>query len=949
MLTISNALSASQAVRYHEEEFANAQANYYSEGGQVLGRWHGTLADEWGLKGEVAKEHFERLANGQHPLTGEELVRHQVSRTYVDPRTNKQVRTMEHRGGWDATFSAPKGVSLTAGPGGDAGVRGDHSVAVKRAVAAMERFVQARMGGNRPAVTTGRWIAVAFEHDSARPVDGYAAPQLHTHVVFFNVTRLDDGEFRALQPLEIFRAQQYGTAVYRSELARLLRLRGYELEVGPNGVFDIAGYSQEYLEASSPRRQQIQEHLRTRGLRGAEAAQIAAQSTRAKKQLLPRDEVQRRHLELAVAHGNQPQRVVERAAGHVVQTLSEEQKAQVLEESVVFACARGTERSAVVSRRELLSDALRHSVGETSLAEVQAGLERAVLAGRLVEVAPVGADRAFTTPDMLDLERDTLRRMLAGRGACEELVSKDVRAGLEESLAQLSPSYRSAVERLLAMRDRMGGMDGVAGAGKTASVEIVRRGAELSGYETLGLAATARAAKKLKECGLETMTLQKLIGRSEGPRRGQPRLFVLDESSLAGTRQMNAFLERLGPRDRVLLVGDVRQHEAVEAGRPFLQLQQAGMLTVQLDEIKRQRDLGLKEAVELLSRGEVAAAVARLDAQGRVHEVADRQERLAAVAQAYLDRTEGTLIVSPDNRARCELNDLVHCERRRLGQVDAVEHRLDLLIERQEMVNEDRAWAGQYEVGDVVRYTKGSKELRIPAGSYARVETVDRASNLLTVVQMSGETRCYDPRRLQGVAVYRQTELVLGRGDRVQFTAASRELGVSNRDLGTIEEIEGRHMVVRLDPDRAGSPRTVRFDTKQHPHLDLGYAVTSYSGQGQTTERVLVHVDTRLGARLVNGRMAYVAVSRAQYDAQIFTDDKQSLPLQLGRDLSRSTALTLSDIGELVREHAASQPAKVAEAVAQAVDVPTLVAGVALRAAKVAVGKMVEMMQGQEP
>ena len=72
-----------------------------------------------------------------------------------------------------------------------------------------ERYVQARIGRNHPAETTGRWVAAAFEHDSARPVDGYAAPQLHTHVVFFNVTERDDGETRALQPRELYRTQQY--------------------------------------------------------------------------------------------------------------------------------------------------------------------------------------------------------------------------------------------------------------------------------------------------------------------------------------------------------------------------------------------------------------------------------------------------------------------------------------------------------------------------------------------------------------------------------------------------------------------------------------------------------------------------------------------------------------------------------------------------------------------
>jgi hypothetical protein len=47
---------------------------------------------------------------------------------------------------------------------------------------------------NLPAETTGKWIAAEFEHDSARPVDGCAAPQLQTHVVFFNLTETEDDE-----------------------------------------------------------------------------------------------------------------------------------------------------------------------------------------------------------------------------------------------------------------------------------------------------------------------------------------------------------------------------------------------------------------------------------------------------------------------------------------------------------------------------------------------------------------------------------------------------------------------------------------------------------------------------------------------------------------------------------------------------------------------------------
>ncbi len=242
MLTISQPITASQAQSYHREEFANARENYYSEGERILGQWHGQLAAEWGLVGEVEEEEFARLSEGRDPHTGELLVRHQTPRQYLNQRGEK-VTAIEHRAGWDATFSAPKSVSLTALVGGDHRVREAHRESVAVALDELEQYVQARMGGNRPAVTTGKWIAAKFEHDSARPVEGYAAPQLHTHVVFFNLTELEDGETRALQPQELYRSQQYATAIYRSELALRLRRLGYEIEQGASGQPEIKGYS----------------------------------------------------------------------------------------------------------------------------------------------------------------------------------------------------------------------------------------------------------------------------------------------------------------------------------------------------------------------------------------------------------------------------------------------------------------------------------------------------------------------------------------------------------------------------------------------------------------------------------------------------------------------------------------------------------------------------------
>ena len=437
---------------------------------------------------------------------------------------------------------------------------------------------------------------------------------------------------------------------------------------------------------------------------------------------------------------------------------------------------------------------------------------------------------------------------------------------------------------------RSSALEGAAGTGKTTALAAVRDAAEREGYQVEGFAPTSRAAHKLAEAGIESSTLQRHLARgdSEASAVDQKRLYVLDESSLASTKQMHTFLERLGPEDRVLLVGDVRQHEAVEAGRPYHQLQESGIHTAHLDEIVRQRDPELKAVVEQLSRGDVHGAVERLDQQGRVHEIGPREERLSAIANEYIKDPDSTLVVSPDNQSRQDLNDVIHRAMQREDHVARDEHRTTVLSPRQEITGADRQCAERYEEGDVVRYSRGSKALGIERGDYAQVEQVDAKRNEVTVKTDDDRSVTYDPRRLQGVTLYRETERAFAAGDRVQMTAPDRGRGVPNRELGTVERVDGKgHMEVRWD-----SGRTSSFEPSERRHLDYGYAVTSHSSQGQTAGRVLVHVDTeRASEKLVNQRLAYVAVSRGHYDARIYTDDKVKLARALGRDVSHRSAL----------------------------------------------------------
>ncbi len=900
MLNISKPLSASQAQTYHEKEFTAAEQNYWKQGDTIQGEWHGRLAENFGLSDAVGAEEFARLSEGQHPETGKQLVSHRTVHEYRNADGN-MVSPVEHRAGWDATFSAPKSISLTALVGGDDRVREAHREAVNVALNELERYTQARIGGNNPAETTGKFVAAKFEHDTARPVDGYSAPQLHTHVVVFNMTERDNGKMRALQPHSLFESQQFATAVYQSHLTYKLRDLGYEIEQGKSGAPDIKGYTQEYLHASSPRRQQIEEALSRSGFSGPEAAQIAAHNTREKKVVLSPDQILAAHKQIADEFGNQADKVVAEAREHrkeQAQERPETERSQQVREAVTFARDKGFEREAIVDERALYVDALRRGMGEMTYPEVRASFEARVASGEFKEIADDSqkAGRRFTTAATIKAENEIVLKVQSGQSRAPQIMSIESAVPLSESQPHFNAAQRRVIEEVLISRDQVQGLQGRAGSGKTSVLETIREGAEQNGYAVEGFAPTSRAAKQLRDAGIKADTLQRFLAGGGLQAAGDParkHLYMVDESSLASTQQMRDFLNKVGPQDKVLLIGDTRQHQGVDAGKPFEQLQEAGMRTAQLDQIVRQKPTPeLLEVVEHLSKNETAVGIEMLAQQGRITEIKDPQERIEAIAKSYTAHPENTIIVSPDNASRRAINQAVRQELQTLGIVDTQDHSMRVLTPRNDMTGADREWANRYQAGDVLHYTRGSKEHGIEPRSYAQVVTTNPKENLVTVQKQDGHQVTYDPSRLRGIAAYREIERQFATGDKIQFTAPNRDLQVANRDLGTIQQIDNDGKIsVRID---GGKDRIVRFDAADMRHFDHGYAVTSHSSQGLTSERVLVNMDTEVHPELINNRFAYVSVSRASHDAQIYTNDAATLAESLSRDVSKASALDFS-------------------------------------------------------
>ena len=894
MLTISKPLSASQAQTYHAKEFTAAEQNYWKQGDTIQGEWQGQLAGKFALAGGVGAEQFARLSDGQHPQTGEQLVRHRKVQEYKNEK-GRTVAPVEHRAGWDATFSAPKSVSLTALVGGDDRVRVAHRQAVTFALNELEKYTQARIGGNRPAETTGQFVTAKFEHDTARPVDGYAAPQLHTHAVIFNMTEREGGQIRALQERALFDSQRYATAIYQSHLTYQLRGLGYEIQPGRSGAPEIKGYTQEYLDASSPRRQQIVEAVARSGFSGPEAAQIAAHNTRDRKEILSPAKVLAAHQQIASEFGNQAQKVIAEAQNRgksQVQERPAELRGTRAQEAMTFARDHSFEREAVKDERALFVDALRRGMGEVTYPEVRANFQTRVASGefRIVAGEKHDSGRRFTTAETIRAEKEIVQTVLGSQGRVSQIMPIQEAIPLTESRTQLNQAQRQAAEQILTSQDQIQGLHGSAGVGKTTLLSVVREGAESNGYAVEGFAPTSRAARQLREAGIPADTLQGFLARSRQPGGGptQKHLYMVDESSLASTKQVRDFLQRIGPQDKVLLVGDTRQHQGIDAGKPFEQLQQAGMPTVQLDRIVRQKDAQLLKAVEHLSRHETATGIQMLQQQGRVTEIVDPARRIEAIANRYVAHPENAIIVSPDNASRQQINQAVRQQLQATGLLDTVDHSLRVLTPRSDMTGADRAWAARYEPGDILHYGRGSKEVGIEPRSYARVVVADPQTNLLTVEKRNGEQVTYDPSRLRGITAYREIERDFAVRDRLMFTSPNRNLKVANRDLGTVEQIDDRSITVRMD-DSKGT--TVNFNPKEMRHFDHGYAVTSHSSQGITAARVLVNMDTEVHPELMSNRFAYVSVSRASDDAHIFTNDVANLAKNLSQNVTKASAI----------------------------------------------------------
>ena len=908
--SIGAVASPAQGANYYERDgyYAKESAEH-----RAASAWAGKGAEALGLEGAVDPDVFRAVLEGEVPDGSGQ-------------RLGRRIRGGEihHRPGRDLTFSAPKSVSLVALIGGDARIVEAHDRAVVRALEWFERNgAETRM--RDPA--TGRMVRAGgqksviatFRHDTSRNLD----PALHTHSVIANMLLGTDGKWRTMANERLYASKMLLGALYRSELAGELAKLGYRVEkTHADGRFEIGGVSREVVEAFSTRRAEIESAMESRGhgptAKNQHLARRAALMTRAHKRDVDKEELRELWAGRASELGFDAKAL---ATSYMERALHGPQKentreAEPAKEAVEWALAHLSERDAVFARTDLLAAALAHGPGSASIGAVERVVEGLKREGRLHEAPALKGGGGLTTDKAVARERETIALMRAGSGRGKAamrgwMVERHLRKG------PLTAGQKQAVKLILSEKDRTVGVQGYAGAGKTRMLDRARTLAEKKGWRVVGLAPSASAVRTLEaESGIKSETLQRFLARNVGLAEGRltkgaakkmraafaKTVLVVDEGSLASTAQARDLLRIAGALrvPKLVLVGDAKQLEAVDAGKPFAQLQAAGMKTATMDEILRQRDPDLKAAVEASIAGDIGRAFEKLG-----NDVAEVNPKniAGAVAARWLklppEVRERTGVMSPSHELREAINANIRERLVREGRVAGPALETQRLVSRG-YTNAEKALAANYAPGDVVAFHRSYKRIGVEKGEERRVLGVDREGGTVRLEGPQGAIVDWKPSRIGGsrggTEVYRTETIELRAGDRVRWTRNDKGLGLVNSATAEVFGVRNGRVTFILEE---GRKLTLTPGEPQLRHLDRAWASTVHAFQGRTVDNVIAAMEAN-HPHLTTAKAFYVEISRARDRAELVTDDAQALKERL-ETVTGERISALEGIGESVR------------------------------------------------
>lgn len=616
---------------------------------------------------------------------------------------------------------------------------------------------------------------------------------------------------------------------------------------------------------------------------------------------------------------------------------------RVAQECVAWAIRHIAERDATMTHKQLLNAAMNHSMGTgISFWEMKRAIGHAVKSGHLVQGAPVYRSDVPMYQDVvlsreawvehmvrdgatLEQARQNVRRAIAqgglvldepryttqaarerekrilqiereGRGTLSEIMDK---SATHQALAGkgLKPGQLAAAELIVTSQDRVVGVQGLAGVGKSHMLNQVKQTIDATDYTVRAVAPYGSQVKALRQLGVESVTVASMLeAHTNRFQLDKNTVLVVDEAAVVPSRQMEKILQRAEKAGaRIVLMGDIAQTKAIEAGRPMHQLQDAGMPTAKMGDIVRQTDPRLKRAVELAAGGHASEALHILQTKLQaVHEVKDSDERQAQIATRYAQlpasEQRQTLIITGTNRSRNAINELVHRQLGLAGQgFDFA------LLTRVDTTQAQRRSARYYQVGQIIQPERHYKN-GLQADTQYIVRDVDTKRNRVTLAHLVTDERItLNPARASKLSVYERVQAELSAGDMVRITRNNAKLDLVNGERYQVLAVTAS--TVKLGQlDEAGTTlRTITLDGNhdtQPLHLDRAYASTVHSAQGLSESGVILNQETF--SRTTKSDVFYVAISREKSWIQVFTDDITKLPFAVNRREEKAAAL---DIG----------------------------------------------------
>lgn len=654
---------------YWIEAVAEGDEDYYTKPGEAPGRWIGGLAQELGLEGQVSRDAYAAALAGQHPASGEVLVRRPEPRTFTDSAGRE--RHVDPVLGYDVRFAAPKSVSLLYGvglPEVREAVVAAHDRAVAEGFAYLEQnacFVQRGAGGAYIDPGAGL-IGMAFRHRMSRAGD----PALHTHVVTPNTTRAkSDGRWLSLaSPKGRFAFYQHAKAagyVYQAALrAELARELGVEWGPVQNGHADVAEIGRQVIDHFSRRRAEILEAMAERGVNSAAAAVVAAYRTREAKDYGVDPDRRRQEW---IARAAEFELTPEGIDGLIAASPCREPR-PLLRSDREAALASLEQSRSHFDRREVICALAGQLPDGASAEHLEAAADELLGSEQVIEIhrgSDPLAPTYFTTPRLWALEQRFVKTALEGRevGAC--VVGEETLAAVLERHRYLGADQREMVARLLRGGERIVAVAALPGTGKTTALAAAREGWEAAGHRVIGVATARSAAGELADAGVPSTSIAALLIRAEELRsRGVDPLpartvVFMDESSTTATPDAAALAELVEAcGGKLVAIGDPRQIGAVGPGGLYGHLTQAVEPSV-LTEIRRQRAEVDREIVRLAHAGRGSDALDLLRAEKRLTIADSQEEALAALVldwHASFAKGKDAVMIARRNRDVEELN-----------------------------------------------------------------------------------------------------------------------------------------------------------------------------------------------------------------------------------------------------------------------------------------------------